>query len=635
MTSRVGEAPLVSERPEWLHRCAEALRATGRRPTLLVAVLGAVFVAYQWWWITNARFLGGLDVDEAGSITTSLVFHRAMTEGPGHLIDAVFGTGAGPLVPLLSVPFIAVFGRSATSPMFIQPVLVAVSAVAVAGSVKHLAGRGAAVVAGCATLTMPALITSSRTDQFSNGVGAAMCLGMWALLTSRRLDRTWSAALFGAACAAMTISRSMSVSFLPAMAVAALLVMDLRRLRAWLNAGVAAVVAVAVAVPWWWAQWDYLSGYLSSSGYGDRSHFFGSSDLPGRVRDHLQYLSRDFRALLPIGIFIVILGALNAVHGLRREPRAWFTRNRELVAVWAAYAVGSAALLSSSNRGVWFSTPLDSILVIAVTTTGARVCRTELLSRPRVVLAAGFASFLVSIASLVEHETLIGRFVLGAAIVVLLIRSTRPDRVVAGAVLSVCIAATAASIALTGTSTSIGSIWRRQLVAPIESYLATAYENDADLASPDIATRRRAADRWATAEAEVNRRLADLEDDGSTGGGPPRVLLTGSRGLIDSNVLAVVRQLGGQPESWMTSARTYGVTDADILKTITPTDDEGSPRIIAVIEGRAPPFVDDLGWHRLVVLAERTGWKAHDTVPLPDGGQVVLYTRPDSSRPSR
>lgn len=609
-----------------------------RRPVLLVAILAVAFVAYQWWWISHARFLGALDVDEAGSILTSLRFHTSLTQGPGHLLDAFFGTGNGPLVPLLSVPFIAVFGRSATSPMFVQPVLVAISAVAVAGAARLLAGRGAAIIAGLVTLTMPALITSSRTDQFSNGVGAAMCLAMWALLSSKRLTRTWPTVAFGAACGAMTISRTMSVSFLPAMAVAAMCLIGHRSRRAWTNLVLAAATAAAVAVPWWWAQWDYVSAYLRSSGYGNRSFFFGSSGILGRLSDHVDYLGRDLRTLVPIGFFVIALGAMAAVAGIRRSPRAWFQANRALIAVWATYLVGSAALLSSANRGVWFSTPLDSIFVLAVVATGARVYRSGICDKPAPVLLAGVVAFLMSLVAQSDFENVLGRIGLLSVVIATVVLRRRGGAAVAAVATALCVGAVAASVPLTGsTDVAVGSWWRLQLVAPIESYLSTAYFNDSQIASRDITTREHMAHEWAAAGAEVSRSLYALRQSiARAGGKEPEVLLTGSRGLFDFNVLGLSTELEGLPPAWVSIPSTYRTPDSEIAKSLTPTADDGSPRIVVAIEGRAPPFVDSLGWHRLVVLAERSGWEVHDTIRLPDRGRVVIYTHSvDGTTPGR
>lgn len=619
----------------WTDRPSAVLRRITDRPLLVVVLIGCAFVAYQWWWIDHARLLGALDVDEAGAIATSLDFHRAATEGPLQLLHAVLGTGNGPLVPLLAVPLIEVFGRSATTPIFIQPLLVLLSAVGVAGCVRHLVGRAPAIVAGCATLAMPALITSSRTDQFSNGVGAAMCLGAWALLSSRRMERTWPVIAFGAACAAMTISRTMSVSFLPAMAIAALIVGDLRSPKAWRNLGLAAAVALVIAVPWWWSQWDYVSTYLLSSGYGGQAHFFGSSDILGRFGDTISYLVDHVRLFLPIGVFVTVLGACSAAIRIRASPRAFVDRNRELIALWASICVGFAALMTSANRGVWFSTPLESLLVAAVVATAVRTFRSPASSHPMPRIAAAVVTTRLFISWSPNLEVFFG-LVAVPVIAVALSPARRRGMVAGWLTVGLCALAVWASTPLTGPGVWPAEVpLRMYVVGPIEMYIPTAYENDAGLNSDDIGTRRRAAAAWASAARRLDGRLDVLGRELAQDARPwPVATITGSRALFDTNVVWLTQQLGTTETTgrWSIEApRTFETDDDGLRRYVTPTID-GTPRILVAIEGRTPPFPNDLNWRRLVVLAERSGWQVDSTIPLPDGGRVVIYTHPDSAR---
>lgn len=616
----------------WTDRTRAVIRRITDRPLLVVVLIGCAFVAYQWWWIDHARLLGALDVDEAGSIATSLDFHRAATEGPLHLLNTFLGTGNGPLVPLLAVPLIAVFGRSATTPIFIQPLLVLLSAVGVAGCVRHLVGRAPAIVTGCATLAMPALITSSRTDQFSNGVGAAMCLGAWALLSSRRLERTWPVIAFGVACGAMTISRTMSVSFLPAMVVAALIVGDLRSPKAWRNLGLAAAAALVIAVPWWWSQWDYVSSYLLSSGYGGQAHFFGSTDIVGRLGDTISYLGDHLRLFLPIGVFVTVLGAGTAVTRIRHAPRAFFDRNRELIALWASICVGFAALMTSANRGVWFSTPLESLLVGAVVATGVRTFRSPAALHP-IPLIAAFTATMFNIGNWTPDLWVFAGFVAVPAAALALSPARRCSMVAGVLTVGLCLMAVWASTPLTGPGVWPANVpLRIALVRPIELYIPTAYENDARFSAADLGTRRRAADAWSDAARHVVRRLDVLARDLGQNATPwPVATITGSRALFNTNVVWLAQQLSAPGGLSIEAPRTFETNEEGLRHYVTPTVNR-TPRVLVAIEGRTPPFPNDLNWQRLVALAERSGWQVDSSILLPDGGRVVIYTHPDSAR---
>lgn len=634
MSSALGFGPWPVTEQGALRWPRRVVRLLDDHPVVLVAVVASAFVVFQWWWIANARFFGALDVDEASSVATSLGFHRALATGPVELVREALGTGHGPLVPLLSIPFVVVFGRSAVSPMFVQPFLVMLSAIGAAGAVNQLVGRRAAVVAGCCTLAMPALVISSRTDQFSNGVGAAMCLAIWALLASDRARKPWPVLAFGVACGAMTISRTMSVSFMPAMIAAVVVVSAVRERRVWRNLALGAVGGLAVAVPWWWAQWDYVSSYLLSSGYGGRSSFYGAESIAGRVEDHVGYLLRDFRALMPTGVFVIVVAGIEGARRARGGLGAWFARNRDVLAVWAAIAGGTLALLSSSNRGLLFATPLDSLLVIAAVASGTRLLR----SAQSISIWSVAAGIAVSVRMTLKGSTYTGVGVewglvvmAAVALIVAVVRSRRTVAVGA-VVLGVSTAVIAASVPLVGPSTSVADeSLRGQLVGGIEPLLPTAFEADARLLSPDLDTRRRVAAEWSAAAQELDSLLNEYEEEMSLADSDTLAeLVTGARGLFSGRTIAIARELGPRGVQWMEEPNTFETSDEQILEWLTPTAADGTPRIIIAIEGRASPFPDSLGWHRLVRLAAREGWVLHSEIPLPDRGRVAIYVHPSN-----
>lgn len=463
-----------------------------------------------------------------------------------------------------------------------------------------------------------------------------MCLAIWALLASDRGRRMWPTIAFGAAVGAMTISRTMSVSFLPAMVGAALVATAVRERRVWRNLALGAVAALVVALPWWLAQWDYVSTYLLSSGYGDRSAFFGSEAIIGRLGGHVGYLLRDFRVLLPLGAFVAVLAGIEGLRRARRAPRAWLSQHCELIAVWVAIALGSLALLSSSNRGYWFATPLDSLLVIAVVASGALLLvnddRVRLGSVAGAVVPALWVAYVGWMATGVGIA--LGLVVLVCAAVVVVRMGPRAALATGVLTTGVCVAVLAASVPLVGPSARIADTSvRGQLVGGLEPYMPTVHEADARLSSPDIDVRRRAAAEWAAAAEEIDEVLLELEATMSIGGsGTLSKVVTGSRGLFEINTIGVARELGPRGVTWLIDPNTFETPEADLMELLTPKAAGGTPRIIIAIEGRAPPFPNSLGWHRLVRLAEQNGWVVHHTIPLPDRGRVVIYVHPDNLR---
>lgn len=611
------------------------MRAVFHRPEVIVGLLGCFFFAFQIWWIQNGRFFGGLDTDEGGAITTSLGFHRALAGGVGDLVRASFGTGSGPLVPLLSIPFTVVFGRSATSPILVQPFLIVVSAVAVSGAVARLATTRAAILAGWCILTMPALITSSRTDQFSNGVGAFMCLAIWALVCSDRGHHTWLMVAFGAACGAMTLTRTMAVSFLPAMALAGLVVVAGKGRRAWRNLALAGGVGMLVAVPWWWAQWDYVSRYLLNSGYGSRASIYGEDAIAGRIFAHSNYLLKDFRVFLGVGVVIAMLAVIQGCRGLMTNPRSWVDAHRELLAVWAAAGLSTAALLSSSNRGFWFATPVDSLLVICVVAAGSLLLRAHTIRRVDTAVATSAGVLvLAGGATGSEADIMLGLAALAVTVGIVVLPSSRRAASIGLLVSVVGLATIAASLPLVGPSSGPAgaSSFRGQLAGGLEPYLPTVTEADPRLAAPDIDTRRQAASEWAAAAKELDRRLVKLEETVSVGGsGTVAEVISGTRGLFENNTIGVARELGPRGVRWMEIPNTFETSDDEILEYLAPKTAAGTPRLIISIEGQSSPFPDSRGWRRLVRLAEAENWRIQSSIPLPDGGRVVIYEHPENS----
>ncbi|MCZ7629289.1 MAG: hypothetical protein M5U19_09575 [Microthrixaceae bacterium] len=250
----------------------------------------------------------------------------------------------------------------------------------------------------------------------------------------------------------MTISRTMSISFVPAMFAAAMVVSAVGERPVRRNLGLGAAASLVVAAPWWWANWDYVSSYLLSSGYGSRSNFYGQAMIAGRVVDHLSYLLRDFRVLLPLGVFVAVLAGIKGVHDVWRSPREWIARNRDLIAIWVAIALMTMALLSSSNRGVWFAAPLDCLLVVGVVAAGTRLLRVEEPIGIRRVLSAAVAATLMTLLSWANTGigVVVGLIVLVVAGAMLVSIRSRRSVALGMLVVGVSVCAIAASVPFVG-----------------------------------------------------------------------------------------------------------------------------------------------------------------------------------------
>ncbi|MFM7062538.1 MAG: hypothetical protein ACKO04_03460 [Actinomycetes bacterium] len=574
----------VGDRPAG--RLRRTIDAAVRRPLVTVALAGVAFVLLQAWWIARARHIGGFDVDEAGGVAAALRFRRAVGLDPRPLVQVVFDTRNGPLVALMSVPFLMVWPRSVVAAMVVQPVLVVVTALGVAGSLKVVAGRHAAVVGGVVMLLLPVSVVSSRSYQYSTGVGAFLALAMWALLASRRGTRLWPVLGFGAATGAMLLCRTMSVSFLPALAVAAAL-LAWKDLRAWKHLVLAGLVAFAVAGPWWIVNWGPIMDYLLLNAYGPRAHYWGNVRFMDRVGFYRELLFNDFMLLVGLTPAVALVAVVAG--RLRKDPDRADDRprlvTREVAAVGAALVLVYGALLSTSNQGFWFAYPADALIVVLVV---------GLLARGRARSGPWGARVLQGFAALAFLVLLVG-----------LVAAWRP----VGA----------------GFPSAPREDWRTNFTFDLDALQLGNLEADARMASASGTVRARAARDWYDASLGVARQVGAIQQ----AEGPVWQSLTGEIHLFNVNTLGMAEEASGTGIAAISSVNTLEPPDAQLRKDLTPTFG-GVPRVLVLVDGRSLPFPDGRDVPRYRRLALEEGWVPGPPVALPDGGDVVVYTHPDS-----
>ncbi len=524
------------------------LAQLGDRPILATAVVGLVFFLIQAYWIHRARFVGALDVDEAGGIAHALRFHRLLLDGPLALVRGVFATGDGPLVPLLSVPFLLVGPRSVNTAMLAQPMLVVLAALGAAGATNRIAGPRAGTVAGIAVFGTPVMIVSSRSFQNSLGVAAFLSLALWALSSSDRARRMVPMVAFGAAVGAMLISRTMAIGFVPAVGGALLIVVAKER-KVLLNIGVAGCAALFVAGPWWYSQWDYITGYLTENAYGDRASYWGPTELSGRFATHLDRIDTNFKLAFPYLNLLVLVLALVSLVGWYREhgsARSWPGWKRELLAVWFVWIMGYVALFSTSNIGYWFSTPLDVMMIvglIGLATRSAR-CINDTTALRRIVPVLG-ALFVIG---LILTDPRDGRWVEAgfviAASVALLLAGSKWLTALGGIVVAAAGLTFLASLEAAGSggNSDVNAPVRSMFVPDLDDVQAGNWTADGRLGSTDLADRRRAAAEWQDAADRLVDELVRLDSNGLY-----VETTVGSMHLFNTNTIGVAEELADRP----------------------------------------------------------------------------------------
>ena len=541
-----------------------------------VATLGTLSAVAQVLWVDAHRHLGGVGVDETGYLATAFRLHRAW-DGvhPYRLAEEFLATPRlGPLVPLLSVPFMSVFGRNTTAAFMALALMYVVTAVAVAAIVDRLSTRTASLIAGIICLGLPPTLITARNYQLASGATAFLCLAVLALVSSDRGARTLPMVWFGAAVGAVLLSRTMPIAFLPGLAIATAVQVRWNR-RSLINLLGSAAAMLAVAGPWWIHQWHGITEYLFSFGYGHGTTEIVNVPVPLRLPIRMGVFMTDVRPLLvlPVGIVIVVAAR-----------RVWFSRRslgtlrplgevaRSLLAIWLVIGFGMLALLSSSNNGTFFQSPLE-VLAIA----------------PLCVIAARLGGTPVRVAAALA--------VVGSIANIALMSVWTPF----------------ANLRVGGTSYSIVAfggteVQQAQDFEPIdERFAPTASWAD-----------RAAAERdWRRSTSTVFRSLASLG-----GGRPTLVTVVGELDLLNASTLALESELARTPLRIESTAAPEALVGRKIA--LDPTD-HGAERVLL---WAAPP---DKGRDRgfdtagTVQRAEGLGWRVWRRIALPRGSTAVIY----------
>jgi 4-amino-4-deoxy-L-arabinose transferase-like glycosyltransferase len=553
-----------------------------------------VVAALNVWWVHEHRHLGAYNVDEVGYMATGLRYHRSLDLlRPWEFLKTVGApSSTGPLVPLLTVPFLLVFGRGVPVLMLVQPLIGLVAAIAVAGIATALADRRSGLVAGLVALGLPAMIQSARGFQYASAAGACLCLALWALLRSERGYSRWHMIGFGFSVGLMLLARTMAVGFLPGLAVATVMIVAHDR-RAWSNVGLAAGATLVTAAPWWIASRDALYDYLFGFGYGRISQYYGDAGVADRISTRWRNLGDDLRALRWVGLAIlvavlavVVIGRLAArravAEGDAEHHPSSTIDGRRVAAAAAVVIVGYFTLLTTRNQGVWFELPLELVLV--------------------------------------------------ALVVASTVKLGRAGRVAGVAAVSVAIAAVAISLTDSGgdlpldmSQRSIHQSLQASLYGGLIDRERPLADADAALLANDDEQRAAAADRWWRANIEVAntieryRRAAD---------GLVFVSVSGNSHLINGQSILLTQELRSLPPA-PSEVPDTAASSKELSEHLTPTWHGTHQRVLVMIRSRSLPFPEDREVPRFLKLAETEGWRHDARVDLPDGGDVLFLRFPN------
>jgi hypothetical protein len=360
----------------------------------VVAVVFGVIVLLRWQ-------EGFSNVDDYLYAAQTRAYLDALPD-PRDLVDAWRANGSNaPAVPTLAVPLAAI----STSPdwlVLIQlvPLLVLVASVRSLLGSLGLERRAAWIAAGAIGLLAPVL---SYAAMYHFGVAAAACtvLAFAAYARSDGLARPRPALVVGLALGALALTRVMAPVYVVAVTVPiAVDVLSRRDLPRLTNAGLAVLVAVVIALPWWAVSGGTAWDYLVSAGYGDTVFTHDASRLE-IARERLDWTADESGWLLSV---LLLLLLVRAAWSFRRGVEGW----RLFGALLGACSLGMAILATSSNAGTAFALPFV-VLGACAAVPALRQLRTPVRSAAIAVCAVAVAIPALALVEIVPEASLAGQ----------------------------------------------------------------------------------------------------------------------------------------------------------------------------------------------------------------------------------
>lgn len=542
---------------------AGARRVVEQRPLVVTGVASSLIAAAHAAWIWRVRRIGAFDADEATYLATALRSHQALgSSGVGGPISEVGSSATGPLLPLLSVLPLELGPADPRTAILVQPVLLVVAVVAVAGIALRLVRPGAAVLTGLCFASLPTTILASQSYWFGMPVAAFGAASTWALLASER-GRARSVWWVGPLLGAMLLSRTMAIAFLPGALLAGLVhvrgepVGRRRLVGSW-------AVGALVALPWYWAQRSAIFGYLFDFGFTERAEDFGGGSLPVRVL--LVPAGSMLNVGVVIGLAALLAGAIEvAAHRghVAVALRRWAQRP-ERAALLCVVVPGYLALMSTKNQGGWFDLVLIALWLPLATE--------------------------------------------------LIVRRTPRFRRVAGGLVGVAGVAFAVSawwLVPFGTVVPLPSSYELPLSMHDERFLPTRRDEQFE-----------AAAEWAAANEQLIDVLTDIEADD----GPIGVTMTGNVQPFNSGTLELAGRLRGLDlEAAVPDTSAPPNVRADDLTPRTTVGDGGdAARVIVAIDHPGRDLTLDVDADGFVAQARALGWTVWWSRPLPAGATLSV-----------
>lgn len=374
---------------------------------LLVVAAGiAAIAAMDLWWVATYRHNQPLTIDEAGYIAFAVMDHLALHGGGLHALWETVNSQA-PYAPLL--PFITslayVLKTGVLEAFCVLIGFLVLLAFAGYGIGERLAGPRFGALSALVVATLPGTFLFTREYVFALPAAALLSCAVYALLRSDGLrSQRWAIAC-GIALGLMLLARTMTIAFVPTLFIAATVSIVVRAKyaahptgqlgRRFLHLGSMALVAFAVAAPWYIRNFKAVWDYLTSYGYGAQSAYYGpnhsllSWDRWRDVASRIVFTD----LLVPLAVLVLVALIAATTVAIRRLVQAEDRRSATIELLGSdAFTVAIIvigcylALTSSRNGGEGFTIPV-AVLLPPLAVIALRHLRTIAIVMSLIVLA--------------------------------------------------------------------------------------------------------------------------------------------------------------------------------------------------------------------------------------------------------
>lgn len=268
-----------------------------------------------------------------------------------------------PLVPLATVPFDAVFGNGVFQSLLALQAFAAALIFVTYELARTFLDKGWALLAAACAGTIPGVADYSRLYAFAVPAAVFLTACALALIRSNRLRRRGWVVVAGVMAGLMLLSRTMTVAFLPGVALAAIGLLAAAprgdRLRRGFSLVLAASVTFSLAATWYLRNFLSVAAYLFGYGYGKQSASFGESHSPSSWG----YWTKDLRLAaeslyVPLAAVIALALAVALAQRFRSRALKLSSFGTPTLVIAVLEIGGYLALTSSKNEGTGFILPL-------------------------------------------------------------------------------------------------------------------------------------------------------------------------------------------------------------------------------------------------------------------------------------